>query len=97
MTTNYSNYNNNFRRKQFVRNQRYNLHNTLDAFIQSSLDKFKYEEYNDKLINIDERLQDVLSTKNPQIPDCVYFNESFNKNVCFVDSASSNAYQSFPR
>ena len=101
MTTNYSTYNNSFRRKQFVRGQRYNLHNTLDTFIQSSLDLYKYEEYPENLIHIDHKLApeigEILTTKNPTIPDLVIFNETFNKNLCFLDSSQSNAYQAFPR
>lgn len=97
MTANYSSSHNNFRRKQFVRNQRYNLCSSLDKFIQNSLDIYTYEEYPEQLMNIDDRIRDVLTTKNPVTPDLVIFNETFNKNLCFVDSASSNAYQAFPR
>jgi len=69
----------------------------MDNFIQSSLDKFEYEEYPDHLINIDERLKDMLTSKSPLTPDLVIFNETFNKNLCFLDSSSTNAYQAFPR
>ncbi len=95
--TSYSNYNNGFRRKQFFRNQRYNLHGSLDKFIQTSLDCFKYAEYPENLLQLDEKIKTILTSTNPESPDLVIFNETFNKNLCFVDSSLSNAYQAFPR
>ena len=79
-----------------VKYQKKQLHTELDKFIQTCLSKFKFVEPQKDFYNIvDKERKSIISYKST-IPDLVIWNQSFNKNECFIDSDLSTI-NPFPR
>ena len=76
--------------------QKTQLHKELDKFIQNCLSKFKFVEPQKDFYNIvDKERKSIISYKST-IPDLVIWNQTFNKNECFIDSDLSKK-NPFPR
>ena len=82
--------------KHQMKNQTKQLHKELDKFIQNCLSKFRFVEPPKDFYNIvDDERKSIISYKST-IPDLVIWNQTFNKNECFIDSNLSKI-NPFPR
>ena len=69
--------------------------NLFDDFIQTALDKFNFSPDIPKLDESAEKFHDYILDQEPQIPDLIIYNKTFNKNECF--SGYYTGFNKYPR
>ena len=72
------------------------LHKSLDEFIQSCLNKYKFVGPKQEFYDVTGKNKDFIISHKSTIPDLVIWNKTFNKNECFEEGDVSKQ-NPFPR
>ena len=72
------------------------LHKSLDEFIQSCLNKYKFVDPKKEFYDVTGENKDFIISHKSTIPDLVIWNKTFNKNECFEEGDLSKS-NPFPR